>query len=110
MTSSSRPEPAYGRVTKTFHWLTVALLATQFTVGYFLDVDGRGDLDVFGDDALLTVHVLLGVTILVVAAARRYWRHRTTLPPWAEGLSPAERTQQCGEGALGPVGELRRMI
>jgi cytochrome b561 len=103
----------YGRLTKTFHWLTVALLAVQFTVGYFLDVDGRGrgrgrgrgdesgrgrgrgrggDLEIFGDDALLTVHVLLGLTILVVAAARLYWRHRITLPPWADGLSPAERT------------------
>ena len=97
-------------MTRSLHWLTVAALAAQFTVGYSLDVGGRGrgrargrggesgrgrgrggDLDVFGDDGLLTTHMVLGVTILMLAAGRLYWRRRTTLPPWAEGLSPAER-------------------
>ena len=46
----------------------------------------------FGDDRLLTAHVLLGVTILVLATFRLYWRRRrATLPPWAPGLSPTER-------------------
>lgn len=98
-------------MTKILHWLTVAALATQFTIGYSLDVGGRGrgrgrgrggesgrgrgrggDIEVFGDNRLLTVHVLLGVTILVLAGVRLAWRRRSTLPPWAEGLSPAERT------------------
>ena len=101
----------YGRVTRTLHWLTVAALATQFVIGYSMDAGGSGrgrgrgrggesgrgrgrggDLDVFGDDALLTAHVLLGVTILVLATVRLLWRRHTTLPPWAPGLSPAERT------------------
>ena len=47
---------------------------------------------VFGDDGLLTAHVLVGVTILGLATARLCWRRRTTLPPWAEGLSELERT------------------
>ena len=107
----ARREPGYGRVTKILHWLTVAALVTQFTIGYSLDVGGRGrgrgrgrggesgrgrgrggDLDVFGDNRLLTAHVLLGVTILVLAGVRLAWRRHSTLPPWAEGLSPAERT------------------
>ena len=46
----------------------------------------------FGDDRLLTAHVLLGVTILVLAVVRLLWRRHTTLPPWAPGLSAAERT------------------
>jgi cytochrome b561 len=102
--------PGYGRVTKTLHWLTVAALATQFTIGYAMEVGGRGrgrgrgrggesgrgrgrggDIDVFGDNRLLTAHVLLGVTILVLAGVRLAWRRRSTLPRWAEGLSPAER-------------------
>ena len=79
------------------------------SVGYLLDVGGRGrgrgrgegsgqgrgrggDLDVFGDDRLLTVHVVLGITILTLAAVRLYWRRRAGMPPWAETLSPAERT------------------
>ena len=41
---------------------------------------------------LLTLHVALGVTILVLAAVRLYWRRRAGLPPWAPTLSKAERT------------------
>ena len=101
----------YGRVTRTLHWLTVVALTTQFVIGYTMEAGGSGrgrgrgrggesgrgrgrggDLDVFGDDALLTAHVLLGVTILVLATVRLLWRRHTTLPPWAPGLSPAERT------------------
>ena len=100
----------YGFTTKTLHWLTVAALAAQFSIGYLLDVGGRGrgrgrgrgegsgqgrgrggDLDVFGD-RLLTVHVVLGLTILTLAAVRLYWRRRAGLPPWAKTLSTAERT------------------
>jgi len=29
-------------MTRSLHWLTVAALAAQFTVGYSLDVGGRG--------------------------------------------------------------------
>lgn len=105
-------ERGYGPVTKGLHWLTVAAIVTQLIIGYSLDVGGRGrgrgrgrggesgrgrgrggdDLDVFGDNRLLTAHVILGVTILVLASVRLYWRQHTTLPPWAPGLSPAERT------------------
>ena len=104
----------YGAVTKVLHWTTVVALATQFTIGYNLDAGGGGrgrgrgrggdsgrgrgrgrggdDLDVFGDDPLLTAHVVLGVTILVLATVRLLWRWHSTLPPWAEGLSAFERT------------------
>ena len=109
--SARRRQPAYGPVTRILHWLTVAALAAQFIVGYTLDAGGSGrgrgrgrggesgrgrgrggDLDVFGEDRLLTAHVVVGVTILLLAAVRLFWRHRSSLPPWAEGLSPTERT------------------
>jgi cytochrome b561 len=101
----------YGRVTRVLHWLTVAALTTQFVIGYSMDAGGSGrgrgrgrggdsgrgrgrggDLDVFGDDGLLTAHVVLGVSILVLATVRLLWRRHSTLPPWAPGLSPGERT------------------
>ncbi len=109
-TSSARG-PAYGRVARTLHWLVAAALAAQFTLGYVLDVgggrgrgrgrggdSGRGrgrggdELVVFGDDGMLTAHVVLGLTILVLAGVRLYWRRRTGLPPWAETLTARERT------------------
>ena len=113
MVSPPAPAPAdaaYGGVTKTLHWATVVAVAAQFTVGYLLDAGGRGrgrgrgrggdsgrgqgrggDLEVFGDDRLLTAHVLLGVSILVLACVRLGWRRHRGLPPWAPGLSASER-------------------
>ena len=49
---------------------------------------GRG----FGDGLTLPEwHVLLGLSIIVVAAVRLVWRATTPLPPWAESLSAGER-------------------
>jgi cytochrome b561 len=103
-------EQGYGLVTKALHWLMVAAMATQFVVGYLLDAGGQGrgrgrgrgiesgrgrggggDLEPFGDDRLLTLHVVLGLTILSLAVVRLVWRRTTPLPPWAPTLSSAER-------------------
>jgi cytochrome b561 len=106
----------YGLVTKTLHWLTVVALIAQFVIGYLLDDDGghgrgrgrgrgedsghgrsRGGDDDFplgfgvGDDSLVTVHVILGLTILTLAVTRLAWRRATSLPAWAPGLSSTER-------------------
>jgi cytochrome b561 len=104
----------YPAFTKILHWLTAAALAAQFVVGYAMDVDsggrgrgrgrgsaesgrgrGRGGDDgyeVFGADRLLTVHVALGVSIVVLTAVRLLWRRHAGLPPWAPQLGPAGRT------------------
>ena len=110
----SEVEQGYRTTTKVLHWLTVWLLVGQVVVGYLLDVDdgggrgrgrggesgrGRGgdddeqllDLALSGDDRLLTLHVLLGTSILLVAVLRLGWRRMTELPPWAECLSETER-------------------
>ncbi len=102
----------YGTVAKGLHWVTVLAIACQFTVGYFLDDEGgsgrgrgrgRGEGSGHGrgrggdDDvlewgwSLLTLHVSLGVLIVVLACIRVAWRRLDGLPPWAETLSPAER-------------------
>lgn len=107
----------YGVVTRTLHWAVALAIAAQFVVGYVMDADdsgrgrgrgrgrggesgrgrgrGRGgdggDYDLLGDDALLTLHVALGVTILVLAAVRLVWRLTTPLPDWAPTLSAGER-------------------
>lgn len=54
--------------------------------------EARADgYDVF-DDGLLTLHVLLGVLIIVLALVRLAWRRLDGLPPWAASLSPGQRT------------------
>jgi cytochrome b561 len=101
----------YGVVTKALHWSMATLLVAQFVVGYLLEgqESGRGrgrgrgggsgrgrgrggGYEVFGDDTLLNVHVVLGLTILVLACVRLAWRLATPLPPWAEALSARQRT------------------
>jgi cytochrome b561 len=74
----------------------LALLG-QFVVGYAmvrLDDLGEAIADRWlagEEERLLTIHAALGVSILVLALARVSWRILTPLPPWAEGLSGAER-------------------
>ena len=101
----------YGLVTKSLHWLMVLAILTQFVIGFSMDAGesgggrgrGRGEdsgrgrgrgggYEPFGDNHLLTVHVILGATILTLAALRLIWRITTPLPPWAATLSDGERT------------------
>jgi cytochrome b561 len=103
-------EHGFGLVARTLHWTMLAAIVAQFVVGYLLDGDesgrgrgrgrgggsgrgrGRGGgYDVFGDDRLLNVHVVLGLGILALATVRLVWRLATPLPPWAPQLSAVER-------------------
>jgi len=140
-------EHGYGIVTKVLHWLTVALLVAQLTVGYVMvgredpsDVDcdpagedrsggdtsdaeedrldrledrcedaqdlreqdagdavGTAWTDLWAGDlgdgglTLPAVHVLLGLTIMVVAVLRMVWRRTTPLPPWDPRLTSTDR-------------------
>ena len=108
MTAASRT--GYRASQKVLHWLTVLALAAQLAIGYVMDADdsGRGRGRGRGGDsgrgrggdssgylndpeALVRVHVALGVTILVLAVARVAWRRVVGLPPWAEQLTPGQR-------------------
>jgi cytochrome b561 len=89
----------YGVVTKFLHWLTVAALAAQFTLGYAqeglsewlteTDSSGRGSGD--ADEALVFAHGWLGGAIVALALVRLLWRTATPLPPWAEQLTARDR-------------------
>lgn len=117
MNSHLRNGPhGYGTVTKMLHWVVFVVMAAQFVVGYLLDTDGgghgrgrgrgRGDdsgrgrgrgrgsedgYEPFGDDALLTLHVVLGAAVLLLGVVRLAWRLATPLPPWAPTLTHRER-------------------
>ena len=101
----------YGLVTRSLHWAMFLAIAALFVVGYSMEAGasgrgrgrGRGEgsgrgggrgggYDPFGDDRLLTLHLVLGLVILALAIVRLVWRLTTALPLWAEGLSHGERT------------------
>jgi cytochrome b561 len=141
-------EHGYGVVTKFLHWLTVAAVVGQFTVGWTMEAgdaldlekdridaleeageglaEERGDLveeafkaeidrledeldaledeyvsaafsDVFTGNflndglSLPEIHVLLGLSIMLLGLVRVVWRVATPLPPWADFLKPGER-------------------
>jgi cytochrome b561 len=64
-------------------------------------VGSRELRDVVTGDALrdrltgVELHVLMGLAILGLGAARLLWRRVASLPPWAEHLSATERTFQA---------------
>jgi cytochrome b561 len=113
----------YGLLTKLLHWATVLLVATQFAVGWWLDLD---DCDPEGEDRsggdtgdsaeerldrledacearadgvelvgggfdLPEVHLVLGLTILLIGLVRPLWRRFDGFPDWSEALSPGEQ-------------------
>ncbi|MGW4055916.1 cytochrome b [Streptomyces sp. NPDC004779] len=110
----------YRSLTKVLHWSVVIAFTAQFVLGYALDASesghgrgrgrgggpgrgrGRGGgYEPFGDDAVLTAHVLVGALIVALGLARLAWRRRVGLPPWAPTLSPFERRfAHRTEGAL----------
>jgi cytochrome b561/polyisoprenoid-binding protein YceI len=83
-----RNTPArWGAVAQLFHWLIVALIAIQATLGL------TGRLLPLGVEklAMLARHKSIGITILGLAALRLLWRWLNPTPPLPSNLTPHER-------------------
>jgi cytochrome b561 len=74
----------YGATAKTFHWIIVALLLTQYPLGWLMPDIARG----MTPGLSMTVHISLGFTILVLIVLRLCWRlthpvvPEASLPAW----------------------------
>ena len=75
----------YDSGAKSFHWVTAALLGTQFTIGWIMPGIHR----ITEPAGLISLHFSLGIVILAVMAARLLWRlvfgapaPEANLPPW----------------------------
>lgn len=74
----------YGTIAKVFHWLIVALLLVQYSIGWLMPDLHRG----MKPGAGMTFHVSFGLTILVLIVLRFAWRlthpvaPESSLPPW----------------------------
>ena len=81
----------YGTTAKIFHWLIVALLLVQYSIGWLMP-DIHPDMKP-GD--AMTLHISFGILILVLIVLRFFWRithpvvPESTLPPWQRLTSEA---------------------
>jgi cytochrome b561 len=81
----------YGATAKVFHWLLAALLLVQFLIGWLMPDIHRG----MKPGAAMTLHVSVGMTILVLIVLRFAWRlthpvaPESSLPPWQRLSSKA---------------------
>lgn len=82
----------WGIVSRSFHWLIVALLVVQGALGLLHDDLPRGTI---------RLHVSLGITILVLAIARLAWRLYAGRPGPVAGVSQwQQRLAALGHFAL----------
>jgi cytochrome b561 len=78
------PRLQYGTTAKIFHWTIVALLVTQYLIGWFMPDLHRG----MQPGAAMTFHVSVGLGILVLIVLRFAWRlthpvsPESSLPAW----------------------------
>jgi len=82
----------YGTTAKILHWLIVALLITQYSIGWLMPEIHRG----MTPGAGMTFHISIGTTILVLIVLRLIWRLMHPVAPEAS-LTPWQRV---GSGAL----------
>lgn len=80
----------YGRTARVLHWTTVALVAVQLPVGYYMSYRGN-ELEIWDalTGALYNGHKLLGLAILAVVIGRLAYRllhgapgHEPSLERW----------------------------
>jgi cytochrome b561 len=81
----------YGTTAKVFHWLIVALLLVQYSIGWLMpDIHGG-----MKPGAAMILHISVGMTILVLIVLRLAWRlahpvaPESSLPPWQRLSSEA---------------------
>ena len=80
----------YGAPAKVLHWLVVALLAVQYTIGWFMP-----DVHAGPPGNAMALHISFGVTILALILLRLIWRvthpvaPESSLSPWQRASSGA---------------------
>src|SRR5258708_27399039 len=82
----------YGTTAKVLHWLVVALLLVQYSIGWLMPGIHGG----MKPGAAMTFHVSFGIVILLLIVLRVAWRlthpvaPESSLPPWHRLSSEAE--------------------
>lgn len=77
----------YDPVSRTFHWLVVALVVAQVTIALVLPAA----LPASAEETVLAWHLAVGSTVLLVMLLRLAWRLAHPMPPAPTDLPPALR-------------------
>ena len=77
-----RPQLHYGATAKLFHWVIAALIAVQLPIGWLMPDIEPG----MTPGTAMSVHISIGMTILVLIVLRFIWR---LMHPVAPGERPA---------------------
>jgi cytochrome b561 len=77
----------YSAVSQIFHWIIAALIVVQFTLAWSAE-DLPNNLHKL---ALLARHKSFGMTILMLAVLRLFWRFTHPAPPLPDGMSRFQR-------------------
>lgn len=83
----TEPVQAYDGVSRTFHWLVVALVLLQVALALVLP----SVLPASAGDSITAWHLATGSTILFVMVLRLAWRLTHPMPPAPRDLSPGLR-------------------
>jgi cytochrome b561 len=70
----------YGATAKALHWLTAGLLVVQLPLGWLMPGIPRG----MNPDAAMSLHVSIGVSILLLMTVRLLWRLTHPVAPESE--------------------------
>lgn len=81
------PIRRYSNVAATFHWVVVALVLTQATLGFTFAFSEPGP----GRDAVFIWHKSVGATIFILVLARLAYRLKNPPPPFPPELPAWER-------------------
>jgi len=76
----------YGTTAKVFHWAIVALLVVQYSIGWLMPDIHRNVKPGVG----MTLHISIGISILVLILLRLVWRLTHPVPP-DSALQPWQR-------------------
>jgi len=91
MSKATLPALQYGTPAKSFHWLIVALLVTQYLIGWLMPDIHRG----MQPGTAMMFHISFGVVIMALTALRFAWRlthpvaPESALPAWQRLSSEA---------------------
>ena len=78
----------YTKPAKFFHWLTAALVAALFALGWYMTTLELSPLML----KLYSWHKWIGITVLVLTVLRLVWRLKHPAPAMSDDMSPLMRT------------------